>query len=167
MIFVSRPSRIKFVLAWTFLNIHVYIHSKDIVFLKSIDTIIYRGWLGIKFFIISNFIKYGDPSYFTCLLLTFPIFFYSSFTILQHLAIWGNLVAFYVINWILSALPSSGMYTIMFRLCRQPSYWITMFVSPIVFYSLSHFLFCTMFNTLDSVRKHIYLGFSVFNHFLP
>ncbi|KAK7272394.1 hypothetical protein RJT34_28947 [Clitoria ternatea] len=48
----------------------------------------------------------------------------SSFTILQHIAIWGNLAAFYVINWIFSALPSSGMYTIMFRLCRQPSYWI-------------------------------------------
>ncbi|KAJ6865737.1 hypothetical protein NC652_037299 [Populus alba x Populus x berolinensis] len=45
---------------------------------------------------------------------------------LQHLAIWGNLIAFYVINWIVSAIPSSGMYTIMFRLCRQPSYWLTM-----------------------------------------
>ncbi|CAK8566322.1 unnamed protein product [Lathyrus sativus] len=52
----------------------------------------------------------------------------NSFTILQHLAIWGNLAAFYVINWIFSALPSSGMYTIMFRLCRQPSYWITIFL---------------------------------------
>ncbi|KAK8599355.1 hypothetical protein V6N13_077281 [Hibiscus sabdariffa] len=52
----------------------------------------------------------------------------NSFTILQHLAIWGNLVAFYVINWIFSAIPASGMYTIMFRLCRQPSYWITMFL---------------------------------------
>ncbi|PPD93134.1 hypothetical protein GOBAR_DD09924 [Gossypium barbadense] len=50
----------------------------------------------------------------------------NSFTILQHLAIWGNLVAFYVINWIFSAIPASGMYTIMFRLCRHPSYWITM-----------------------------------------
>ncbi|GLU06387.1 hypothetical protein SLE2022_234270 [Rubroshorea leprosula] len=52
----------------------------------------------------------------------------NSFTILQHLAIWGNLIAFYIINWMFSALPSSGMYTIMFRLCRQPSYWITMFL---------------------------------------
>ncbi|XP_050206002.1 phospholipid-transporting ATPase 2 [Mercurialis annua] len=52
----------------------------------------------------------------------------NSFTILQHLAIWGNLVAFYVINWLVSAIPSSGMYTIMFRLCRQPSYWITIFL---------------------------------------
>ncbi|XP_006351161.1 phospholipid-transporting ATPase 2 isoform X1 [Solanum tuberosum] len=52
----------------------------------------------------------------------------NSFTILQHIAIWGNLVAFYVINWIVSAFPSSGLYTIMFRLCRQPSYWITMFI---------------------------------------
>ncbi|KAI8005927.1 Phospholipid-transporting ATPase 2 [Camellia lanceoleosa] len=48
------------------------------------------------------------------------------FTILQHLAIWGNLVGFYIINWIVSGAPSSGMYTIMFRLCRQPFYWKTM-----------------------------------------
>ncbi|KAK4708304.1 hypothetical protein R3W88_029229 [Solanum pinnatisectum] len=52
----------------------------------------------------------------------------NSFTILQHIAIWGNLVTFYVINWIVSAFPSSGLYTIMFRLCRQPSYWITIFI---------------------------------------
>ncbi|CAK9323685.1 unnamed protein product [Citrullus colocynthis] len=52
----------------------------------------------------------------------------NSFTMLQHLAIWGNLAAFYVINWIFSAIPSSGMYTIMFRLCGQPSYWITIFL---------------------------------------
>lgn len=54
---------------------------------------------------------------------------YSSFTILQHLAIWGNLLGFYIINWIISSVPAAGMYTIMFRLCGQPSYWITMFVS--------------------------------------
>lgn len=52
----------------------------------------------------------------------------NSFTVLQHLAIWGNLLAFYIINLIVSAIPSSGMYTIMFRLCKQPSYWITMFL---------------------------------------
>ncbi|XP_042052632.1 phospholipid-transporting ATPase 2-like isoform X4 [Salvia splendens] len=50
----------------------------------------------------------------------------NSFTIFQHLAIWGNLVGFYAINWIVSSIPTSGMYTIMFRLCEQPSYWITM-----------------------------------------
>ncbi|CAN6706651.1 unnamed protein product [Malus baccata var. baccata] len=49
----------------------------------------------------------------------------NSFTLLQHLAIWGNLAAFYIINWIFSAIPTSGMYTIMFRLCGQPSYWMT------------------------------------------
>ncbi|KAF5813469.1 putative aspartate carbamoyltransferase [Helianthus annuus] len=48
----------------------------------------------------------------------------NSFTILQHIAIWGNLVVY---NWIVSALPRSGMYTIMYRLCRQPTYWNTMF----------------------------------------
>ncbi|CAI9262076.1 unnamed protein product [Lactuca saligna] len=52
----------------------------------------------------------------------------NSFTIFQHVAIWGNLVVFYIINWIVSAVPQSGMYTIMHRLCRQPSYWNTMFL---------------------------------------
>ncbi|GMH07261.1 hypothetical protein Nepgr_009101 [Nepenthes gracilis] len=52
----------------------------------------------------------------------------NSFTILQLLAIWGNLLSFYIINLIVSTIPSAGMYTIMFRLCRQPSYWITMFL---------------------------------------
>ncbi|KAG6767670.1 hypothetical protein POTOM_028882 [Populus tomentosa] len=52
----------------------------------------------------------------------------SSFTILQHLAMWGNLIAFYVISWIVSVIPSAGMYTIMFQLCGQPSYWITIFM---------------------------------------
>uniref|UniRef100_A0A453BAN4 Phospholipid-transporting ATPase n=2 Tax=Aegilops tauschii subsp. strangulata TaxID=200361 RepID=A0A453BAN4_AEGTS len=50
----------------------------------------------------------------------------SSFTFLQFLAIWGNFAAFYVINLCISTIPTAGMYTIMFRLCRQPSYWITM-----------------------------------------
>ncbi|PKA49668.1 Phospholipid-transporting ATPase 2 [Apostasia shenzhenica] len=49
----------------------------------------------------------------------------NSFTVLQLLAIWGNFGAFYVINSLASAVPSFGMYTIMFRLFRQPSYWIT------------------------------------------
>ncbi|MFS7913682.1 putative START domain-containing protein [Helianthus anomalus] len=43
----------------------------------------------------------------------------NSFTILQYIAIWGNLVVY---NWIWSALPRSGMYTIMYRLCRQLAY---------------------------------------------
>ncbi|CAH9115128.1 unnamed protein product [Cuscuta europaea] len=52
----------------------------------------------------------------------------NSFTLLQHIAIWGNLVGFYFINYVLSSLPSSGMYTIMSRLCSQPSYWIAVFL---------------------------------------
>ncbi|KAL0908998.1 hypothetical protein M5K25_023517 [Dendrobium thyrsiflorum] len=50
----------------------------------------------------------------------------NSFTILQHVAIWGNFLAFYLINSLVSTIPRLGMYTIMFRLFRQPSYWITM-----------------------------------------
>lgn len=50
----------------------------------------------------------------------------NSFTSVQLLAIWGNLIAFYVLNFFISSIPTSGMYTIMFGLCRQPSYWITL-----------------------------------------
>ncbi|PUZ46721.1 hypothetical protein GQ55_7G104700 [Panicum hallii var. hallii] len=50
----------------------------------------------------------------------------NSFTYPQIILIWGNFVAFYMINLILSAIPSLQIYTIMFCLCGQPSYWITM-----------------------------------------
>ncbi|KAL6652954.1 hypothetical protein ACP70R_011879 [Stipagrostis hirtigluma subsp. patula] len=50
----------------------------------------------------------------------------NSFTYPQIILIWGNFLAFYMINLVLSAVPSLKMYTIMFRLCSQPSYWITM-----------------------------------------
>ncbi|XP_066348308.1 phospholipid-transporting ATPase 2-like isoform X1 [Miscanthus floridulus] len=50
----------------------------------------------------------------------------NSFTYPQILLIWGNFVAFYMINLILSAIPSLQLYTIMFHLCSQPSYWISM-----------------------------------------
>jgi len=58
----------------------------------------------------------------------------NSFTYPQIILIWGNFVAFYMINLILSAIPSLRMYTIMFRLCGQPSYWITMAVSLLLFH---------------------------------
>lgn len=50
----------------------------------------------------------------------------NSFTYLQVILIWGNFVAFYIINLILSSVPTLQMYTVMWRLCSQPSYWITM-----------------------------------------
>ncbi|KAJ1685670.1 hypothetical protein LUZ63_017060 [Rhynchospora breviuscula] len=53
---------------------------------------------------------------------------FNSFTFVQVLAIWGNFFAFYAINFIISSIPSAGMYTIMFRLSRDPAYWITMFL---------------------------------------
>lgn len=81
---------------------------------------------------------------------------FSSFTVLQHLAIWGNLLAFYIINLIVSAIPSSGMYTIMFRLCKQPSYWITMFVSvsstnTFTFVLLNNYFSCLLFFMLTKI----------------
>ncbi len=60
--------------------------------------------------------------------------FFSSFTYPQIILIWGNFIAFYMINLIVSAVPTLQMYTIMFRLCSQPSYWITMGVSLLFFY---------------------------------
>lgn len=77
---------------------------------------------------------------------------------LQHLAIWGNLAAFYVINWIFSAIPSSGMYTIMFRLCGQPSYWITIFVSlpwPTLSLTQLQFFFSFSMNFLGLFRQGV------------
>ncbi|KAG9439248.1 hypothetical protein H6P81_019413 [Aristolochia fimbriata] len=81
----------------------------------------------------------------------------NSFTILQHLAIWGNLAAFYIINYIVSAIPSTGMYTIMFRLCRQPSYWITMFLivvtgmGPVV--ALKYFRFTYKSSAINKLQQ--------------
>uniref|UniRef100_A0A453BTP9 Phospholipid-transporting ATPase n=1 Tax=Aegilops tauschii subsp. strangulata TaxID=200361 RepID=A0A453BTP9_AEGTS len=53
----------------------------------------------------------------------------NSFTCPQITLIWGNFVAFYMINLILSAVPTLQMHTVMWHLCNQPSYWITMAVS--------------------------------------
>uniref|UniRef100_A0A0D9XRT0 Phospholipid-transporting ATPase n=1 Tax=Leersia perrieri TaxID=77586 RepID=A0A0D9XRT0_9ORYZ len=50
----------------------------------------------------------------------------NSLTFVQFLAIWGNFMAFYIINFFISSIPSAGMYTIMFRLCRQLTYWVTL-----------------------------------------
>lgn len=50
----------------------------------------------------------------------------NSFTVLQHIAIWGSLLAFFAINLVVSLVSWSGVYTIMFRLCREPVYWLSM-----------------------------------------
>ncbi|XP_078431186.1 aminophospholipid ATPase 2 [Wolffia australiana] len=81
----------------------------------------------------------------------------NSFTGLQHLAIWGNLAAFYLINCIISLIPSSGMYKIMFRLCRMPSYWITMFLivaigmGPVI--ALKYFRFTYRSNAINILQQ--------------
>ncbi|KAI8006822.1 Phospholipid-transporting ATPase 2 [Camellia lanceoleosa] len=86
----------------------------------------------------------------------------NSFTILQHLAIWGNLVGFYIINWIVSGMPSSGMYTIMFRLCRQPSYWKTMLLivaagmGPVL--ALKYFRYTYRSSKIDILQQAERLG---------
>ncbi|KAJ4756002.1 Phospholipid-transporting ATPase [Rhynchospora pubera] len=49
-----------------------------------------------------------------------------NFTIIQFIAIWGNFLAFYIINILMSSLPFFDMYMIMHRLCREPSYWMTL-----------------------------------------
>lgn len=52
----------------------------------------------------------------------------SSFTWFQHMAVWGNVVLFYLVNLLLNLVEHSGMYTIMFRLCSQPAYWLSLLV---------------------------------------
>jgi hypothetical protein len=44
------------------------------------------------------------------------------------MAVWGNIVLFYVVNLLLSLVQHSSMYTIMFRLCSQPAYWLSLLV---------------------------------------
>ncbi|XP_010276647.1 PREDICTED: phospholipid-transporting ATPase 2 [Nelumbo nucifera] len=86
----------------------------------------------------------------------------NSFTILQHLAIWGNLAAFYIINFMVSTLPSSGMYTIMFRLCRQPSYWITMFLIVVAgmgpVFALKYFRYTYRSSAINKLQQAERLG---------
>eukprot|EP00897_Mesotaenium_endlicherianum_P004761 jgi/Mesen1/4312/ME000022S03601 len=60
-----------------------------------------------------------------------------SFTVYQHIAIWGTLVFFYLVNLIVSAILGGGMYGIMPRLVTNPSYWLAMLVW--VQYSFSGF----------------------------
>ncbi|KAA8526350.1 hypothetical protein F0562_008447 [Nyssa sinensis] len=88
------------------ITLHAYAHEKSEM--EEVSMVAFSGCIWLQAFVVA--------------LET------NSFTILQYLAIWGNLAAFYIINWIVSGLPSSGMYMIMFRLCRQPSYWMTMFL---------------------------------------
>ncbi|GLT26021.1 hypothetical protein SLA2020_011120 [Shorea laevis] len=80
----------------------------------------------------------------------------NSFALLQHLVIWGNLVAFNIISWMFSALPSLEMHTIMFRLCRQPYYWINMLgiaaiMSPIL--ALNYFRYTYRHSKINTVHQ--------------
>ena len=54
--------------------------------------------------------------------------FGSSFTVYQHVAVWGNIVLFYIVNLILSLLKHNSMYTIMFRVFVDPAYWFSLLV---------------------------------------
>jgi len=50
----------------------------------------------------------------------------NSFTVYQHLAVWGNVVIFYILNLFLSLWKHYGMHTIMFRVCSDPVYWFSL-----------------------------------------
>ncbi|CAK9268520.1 unnamed protein product [Sphagnum jensenii] len=56
----------------------------------------------------------------------------NSFTWFQHMAVWGNVVLFYLVNLLLNLVEHSGMYTIMFRLCSQPAYWLSLLLIVII-----------------------------------
>lgn len=56
----------------------------------------------------------------------------NSFTVVQHIAIWGNLLAFYILNIAVSFSARSGMHMIMLRLCRERMYWLCMLLIVLV-----------------------------------
>ena len=85
--------------------------------------------------------------------------FFSSFTYPQIILVWGNFVAFYVINLILSVVPTVQMHNVMLRLCNQPPYWITMAVSVL---SLPILIFIT-----TTVAWPFYMSTTWWNHLFP
>ena len=65
-------------------------------------------------------------------------------------------MTFYVINFIVSMIPSAGMYNIMFRLCGQPPYWITMFVSRLPAPTLFPFVLLTISELQESCSFNLF-----------
>ncbi|KAI5055536.1 hypothetical protein GOP47_0029057, partial [Adiantum capillus-veneris] len=56
----------------------------------------------------------------------------NSFTVFQHIAIWGNLLAFFILNVAISFSPKSGRHMIMLQLCTERKFWITMLLIVLV-----------------------------------
>lgn len=56
----------------------------------------------------------------------------NSFTVIQHVAIWGNLLAFYILNMAISFSSRTGMHKIMLRLCGEWMYWFCMLLIVVV-----------------------------------
>ena len=83
-------------------------------------------WHNSVYFCSSTFLMQSLPPLHMVQNVTFV--FCSSFSVYQHLAVWGNIVIFYILNLILSLSKHAGMYTIMFRVCADPAYWLSLLV---------------------------------------
>lgn len=83
-------------------TIHVYAHSKHDM--EEMAMVALSGCLWLQAFLVALETNH--------------------FTMYQHCAIWGNLLVFYFINFVFSTFRQGGMYTIMFRVCSQPTYWL-------------------------------------------
>jgi len=86
------------------ITIHVYAHEKSEMLEMSILAL--SGCIWLQAFLV--------------LLET------NSFTVYQHIAVWGNIVLFYIVNLILSLAKHNSMYTIMFRVFVDPTYWFSL-----------------------------------------
>ncbi|KAK9929415.1 hypothetical protein M0R45_026516 [Rubus argutus] len=81
----------------------------------------------------------------------------NSFTTLQHLAIWGNLAAFYIINWIFSAIPASGciqLYIPAYPILRPLQLIVAAGIGPIL--ALKYFRYTyrpSKINTLQQAER--------------
>ncbi|CAM6082124.1 unnamed protein product [Calypogeia fissa] len=91
-------------------TIHVYNNEKSE--LEEVSMVAFSGCIWLQAFVVALEMN--------------------SFSNIQITAIVGNLLAFYAVNFAVSMVKSSGMYTIMFRICRQPSYWFAILLITIL-----------------------------------
>eukprot|EP00850_Spirogloea_muscicola_P014225 SM000100S09452 [mRNA] locus=s100:441754:450844:- [translate_table: standard] len=55
----------------------------------------------------------------------------NSFSVYQHLAIWGTIFIFFAFNLVISRIRWAGMYGVMPQLCSQPQYWLTLVLTVV------------------------------------
>jgi len=56
----------------------------------------------------------------------------NSMTWVNHLGIWGSIVAYFVLMTIINSFPASTMYYVMFHLFGKPTFWFTALIATVV-----------------------------------